>query len=41
MKWWADWMADNPRDHARPPGLTEIELKYGIHSWDDSNLNTV
>jgi hypothetical protein len=22
MKWWADWLADNPRDHARCPGLT-------------------
>jgi hypothetical protein len=22
MKWWADWLADNSRDHARYPGLT-------------------
>jgi hypothetical protein len=22
MKLWADWLADNPRDHARCPGLT-------------------
>jgi len=22
MKWWADWLVDNPRDHARCPGLT-------------------
>jgi hypothetical protein len=28
MKLWADWLADNPRDHARCPGLTET-LKSG------------
>ena len=22
MKLWADWLADNPRDHARCPGFT-------------------
>ena len=22
MKLWADWLADNPRGHARCPGLT-------------------
>ena len=27
MKLWADWLADNPRDHARCPGLTRfVEL---------------
>jgi hypothetical protein len=29
MKWWADWLADNPRDHARPPGLTNVDLNAG------------
>ena len=24
MKWWADWLVDNPRDHARCPGLTKV-----------------
>ena len=24
MKWWADWLADNPRDYARCPGLTHL-----------------
>jgi len=28
MKWWADWLVDNPRDNARCPGLTPIKL-YG------------
>jgi hypothetical protein len=27
MKWWADWLADNPRDHARCPGLTTSVLR--------------
>ncbi|KAF2032586.1 hypothetical protein EK21DRAFT_87172 [Setomelanomma holmii] len=24
MKWWADWLVDDPRDHARCPGLTDL-----------------
>jgi hypothetical protein len=26
MKLWADWLADNPRDHARCPGLTVVHV---------------
>jgi hypothetical protein len=31
MKWWADWLADNSRDHARCPGLTVVRWRrlYG------------
>jgi hypothetical protein len=29
MKLWADWLADNPRDHARCSGLTHT------HKSDD------
>ena len=31
MKWWADWLADNPRDHAKCPGLTKIEQVHAGH----------
>jgi len=31
MKWWADWLVDNPRDHARCPGLTLL------HSCEGAN----
>jgi len=38
MKWWADWLVDNPRDHAKCPRLTNFEvfkdrehnLSYGL-----------
>jgi hypothetical protein len=30
MKWWADWLVDNPRDHARCPGLTDVDRGTGI-----------
>jgi hypothetical protein len=29
MKLWADWLADNPRDHARCPGLTVTHALNG------------
>jgi hypothetical protein len=29
MKLWADWLADNPRDHARCPGLTQGDGQKG------------
>ena len=36
MKLWADWLADNPRDHARCPGLTtSLPFYHSImHSSD-------
>jgi hypothetical protein len=27
MKWWADWLAEDPRDHARCPGLTVTHIR--------------
>jgi hypothetical protein len=28
MKLWADWLADNPSDHARCPGLTASDAAF-------------
>jgi hypothetical protein len=45
MKWWADWLADNPRDHARCPGLTHVggtfEKGYYEPCWKTVNYLTL
>lgn len=28
--WWADWLADDPRDYARYPGLTKEYLHINL-----------
>jgi hypothetical protein len=32
MKWWADWLADNRRDHARCPGLTDGLVEESVET---------
>jgi hypothetical protein len=44
MKWWADWLADNPRDHARFPGLTHNDpashgTNHSDDDWDEEDGN--
>jgi hypothetical protein len=44
MKWWADWLADNPRDHARCPGLTHNDpashgTNHSDDDWDEEDGN--
>jgi hypothetical protein len=33
MKLWADWLADNPRDHARCPGLTKFDKDGYLYEY--------
>jgi hypothetical protein len=33
MELWADWLADNPRDHARCPGLTNIVSPHSSYHF--------
>jgi hypothetical protein len=32
MKWWADWLADNRRDHARCPGLIDGLVEESVET---------